>query len=84
MNIGFCSLMVQYTAYKFKAGKNTFVKNLVSETSQNVTSVVDYLSGKTTRQYKEKLAKLNRQYEMLQRNLNSSLAFSPEYIDILR
>ncbi|MEW5821710.1 MAG: hypothetical protein AB1782_16065 [Cyanobacteriota bacterium] len=84
MNIGSYNLMYYYTANNFKQGKNNFVKRFVNDTSREVFNFVDLITGKTKLQCQYELAKLNTQYDLLQRNLNSSLSHSPQILDILR
>jgi hypothetical protein len=84
MNIGFYKFVYHYTANNFKQGRNNFAKRFVNNATNDVFNFVDLMSGQTKRKCQLELVKLNTQYELLQRNINSSLSNSPQYIDILR
>ncbi|MGD9581258.1 MAG: hypothetical protein AB7V50_07785 [Vampirovibrionia bacterium] len=84
MNIGSFGIMAKYTMHRFKKSPQSFVNSFVNNTKTDVFNFVDLYSGKKQKQCQEELAKLNKQLDIIQRNLNTSLSNSPQFIDILR
>jgi hypothetical protein len=77
-------MMIQYTLYRLKPGKNNLLTKVINNTKKDFTVLIDLFNGNIKRNCQAEIARLSRQISIIENNLHSPLSFTPQTIDIIR